>query len=259
MLRFFCILLFLGFSSSSGQALVLETLMKKGELSKRLSGKKIGYYIGSFDPLHLGHEAFAQEILNQNGCDYILIYPAWGGDNYKDRLDVSIRLDMLFAAFAKHPKIIVTKLNPQSLQNVLMENDSSLISGKPSVKSKIKKTYYIGIVGSDTAIGVAENAKWSSTFMRGIKVPIKYKENTLGGIIAIPVQTFIIGLRQGDSLEALSGKVDDRPIAQIIETKHTDLSSTKVRFALENGESIDNLVNKEVKKIILRYQLYKKN
>lgn len=89
--------------ASIAHALVLEDLVKDGKLESTLSQKKIGYYIGSFDPLHLGHEDVVNQILEQNLCDYVLIYPAWGGDEYKNRTDVKIRLEMLFAAFQKHP------------------------------------------------------------------------------------------------------------------------------------------------------------
>jgi hypothetical protein len=68
------------------QGIVLEELIQDQKLQATLSGKKVGYYIGSFDPLHLGHEGVIEEILNQNLCDYILLYPAWGGDDYKDRI-----------------------------------------------------------------------------------------------------------------------------------------------------------------------------
>jgi cytidyltransferase-like protein len=135
---------------STAQALVLEDLVKDGKLESTLSQQKIGYYIGSFDPLHLGHESVVNQILEQNLCDYVLIYPAWGGDEYKNRTDVQIRLEMLFAAFANHPKVIVTKLAPGALQNTLMERAEDLIAGKPSVKTKLFGTEYIGIIGSDT-------------------------------------------------------------------------------------------------------------
>lgn len=42
---------------STAHALILEDLVKDGKLESTLSQKKIGYYIGSFDPLHLGHES----------------------------------------------------------------------------------------------------------------------------------------------------------------------------------------------------------
>ena len=257
MLRLFFIV-FLCVNWSVADALVLEDLVKNDKVESTLSYKKVGYYIGSFDPLHLGHEAVANQVLDQNLCDYVLIYPAWGGDEYKNRTDVKIRLEMLFATFENHPKIIVTKLTPGELQQALMQNADSLIIGKPSVKTKIPGVKYIGIIGSDTAIDTSNDLKKLSVFMKGIQIPEKYKHHTIGGIIAIPVQSFVIGLRSGDSIESLNGKFGDRPIIKIIQTNYTDSTSTKIRESVKTGKTIDGFVNQNVKTIIEKYKLYRK-
>ena len=51
--------------ASMAHALVLEDLVKNSKLGSTLSQKKIGYYIGSFAPLHLGHEDVVNQILEQ--------------------------------------------------------------------------------------------------------------------------------------------------------------------------------------------------
>lgn len=243
---------------STAHALVLEDLVKDGKLESTLSQKKIGYYIGSFDPLHLGHESVVNQILEQNLCDYVLIYPAWGGDEYKNRTDVQIRLDMIFAAFKEHPKVIVTKFTPGELQGALMKSDESLVAGKPSVKTTLVGTEYIGIIGSDTALETSKDLKKLSVFMRGIEMPEKYKEHTIGGIIAIPVKGFIVSLRAGDSIDSLKGIFSDRPIIKTISTDYIDLSSTKVRQMIKNGGVLDEgFVSQGVNEIIKKYDLYR--
>ena len=78
--------------------------------------------------------------------------------------------------------------------------------------------------------------------MRGIQIPEKYKEHTIGGIIAIPVK----------------GVFSDRPIIQTISTDCTDLSSTKVRKIIKNGSDLDkNFVSQGVNEIIKKYNLYR--
>lgn len=239
------------------QALVLEDLIKDKKLESTLSHKKIGYYIGSFDPLHLGHESVANQVLKKNLCDYVLVCPVWGGDEYKNRTDVQIRLEMIFSAFKKHPKVIVTKLSPSQLQIILMKNDKSLVAGKPSVKTRLIGTEYIGIIGSDTALETSKDPRKSSVFMRGIQIPEKYKEHTIAGIIALPVNRFIVSLRAGDSIDSLKGMFSDRPIMKEISTGYIDLSSTKVRKMIKNGCALDEgFVSKGVKKIIEKYDLY---
>lgn len=243
---------------SMTHALVLEDLVKEGKLESTLSRKKVGYYIGSFDPLHLGHEAVANQILEQNLCDYLLLCPVWGGDEYKNRTDVQIRLEMIFAVFEKHPKVIVTKLTPVKLQRTLMKSDESLVAGKPSVKTAILGTEYIGVIGSDTALETSKNSKKLSVFMRGIQVPNKYQEHTIGGLIAIPAKSFIVTLRSGDSIDSLKGVLSDRPIVKTISTNYIDLSSTKVRKVIKNGGALDDgFVGRRVKEIIEKYSLYR--
>ncbi len=240
-------------------ALVLEDLVKEGKLESTLSRKTVGYYIGSFDPLHLGHEAVANQVLEQNLCDYILICPVWGGDEYKNRTDVQVRLEMIFAAFEKHPKVIVTKLTPGELQRTLMKNDKSLVSGKPSVKTAIPGTEYIGVIGSDTALETSKNSKKLSVFMQGIQLPDKYRKHTIGGLIAIPAKSFIVSLRSGDSVDSLKGVFSDRPIIKTISTNYIDLSSTKVRKIIQSGGALDdNFVSRGVKEITEKYGLYQK-
>lgn len=165
---------------------------------------------------------------------------------------------MLFAAFAKHPKVIVTKLTPAELQGVLMKRDESLVAGKPSVKTTLIGTKYIGIIGSDTALETSKDLKKLSVFMRGVQIPEKYKEHTIGGIIAIPVQSFIVSIRVGDSIDSLKGVFSDRPVIKTIFTDYIDLSSTKIRKIIKNGSALDKgFVSQGVNEIIKKYNLYR--
>ena len=50
--------------------MLLEDLMRNNELQSILQNKKVGYYFGSFDPFHKGHEEVAKSVLRENLCDY---------------------------------------------------------------------------------------------------------------------------------------------------------------------------------------------
>ena len=121
---------------------------------------------------------------------------------------------MLFSLYKDSKNVIVTKLSPIKLQELLMTDSSQVISGKSGVKSSIKGVEYIGILGSDAAINMASDEKKLSVFMRGIKIPKKYYENTIGGIMALPVNKFIVSLRKGDNIDALDGKIGERKIVK---------------------------------------------
>ena len=64
-------------STVPSHALVLEDLLLNGTLEKIVSHKRIGYFLGSFDPLHKGHEAFVESFLANDFGDLVIIYPSW--------------------------------------------------------------------------------------------------------------------------------------------------------------------------------------
>jgi len=256
MKKLFACVLSLFLLSANAFALVLEDLPQE-KLHQLLSGKKVGFYIGSFDPIHKGHEQLVENIINQDLVDYCLIYPAWGGDEYKDRTNVNIRLDMLFGLYKDNPKVIVTRFTPIQLQKLLTVDASHKISGKPTVTSAIKDTQYIGILGSDTALDTVADKKKLSVFMRGVKIPEKYYENTIGGIIALPVTNFVVSLRKGDNIDTLGNMIGDRKIIATIKPTNNTASSTKARIKIKHGEDVSDLLSPEVVKIIKNQQLYK--
>lgn len=228
--------------------LVLENL----NLDQTFKGKKIAYYSGSFDPLHLGHQDIAREVVRQGLADYVIAVPSWGGDTYKKRVDVQHRLDMLFAAFADDPHVIVTRLTPYELQKLLtFENPPGYLD------SKFAGTQFVGLIGSDTARYLAPNAEALETFMTGKVIADHHKQNTLGGLMAIPVQSFIVALREGDNLEPLQGRIGERKIQAVIQSQtYKDTSSTKVKKTLRESCDIVPMVGTAVAEIIKSRGLY---
>ena len=237
-------------------AMVLEDLSQT-KLQELLAGKRVGFYIGSFDPIHKGHEQVVSNVISQKLVDYCLIYPAWGGDKYKSRTDIKVRLDMLFSLYKDDSKVIVTKLPPIKLQELLTVDALHSISGKPAVKSAIEDVKYIGILGSDTAVDTVNDKKKLSVFMRGVKIPEKYHTNTLGGIIALPVSEFIVSLRKGDNIADLDNRIGDRPIIATLKPSDNTASSTKARNKIKHDEDTTSLISPEVINIIEYNKLYK--
>ena len=241
------------------KALVLENLIKEGKLKSTFEEKTVGYYVGSFDPLHLGHQDIAALPIEEGLVDYVLVMPSWGGDTYKKRADVAHRLDMLFAAFKDHPTIIVTRLSPLDLQRALTISDPQrLVHENPTVKPKFKGTTFIGIVGADTALQLDNNDEALATFMSGIDIPEIYKEHTLGGLMALPVDSFIVAKREGEDITSLHQTIGDRPIQALIKSKlQKSTSSTLVKETLREGLPIEPFVGADIATIIQNNKLYR--
>lgn len=234
-------------------SLVLEDLPKK-DLQKLLSHKKIGFYVGSFDPIHKGHEQVVNHLLEQRLVDYIVIYPAWGGDPYKNRTDMNIRLSMLFSLYKTNPKALISKLTPQQLQHLLTKNVAKE-NKAPRIASS-EGTDYIGVLGSDTALSTAKDKKKLSIFMRGIAIPDKYREHTIGSIMAIPVKKFIVLLRNDDNLEPLKGKIGDRDILTIIPSPSKTASSSIAKVKIREGKPLENILSPSIIDTIKEANLY---
>ena len=211
-LLFACLLLL----TSNAHAVVLEDLVKDDQIQSMLQNKKVGYYIGSFDPIHKGHEEVAKTVLSKELCDYVIIYPSWGGDSYKQRASVKLRLDMLFALFKDHPRIIVTRYPPQELQSALTKVISTKI-----VAPKFKGLEFIGIIGSDTTLKLIPDKTSSIAFMSGAIISPKHENHTWGGCIALPVSSFVVSMRDGDDLSNLNRMTGGRPIINGFKIKQT--------------------------------------
>ncbi len=219
------------------QALVLEDLD-----TTLLKEKQVGYFLGSFDPLHKGHEATVHKVLAEHLVDYVLIYPVWGGDIYKVRTDVAIRLDMLFSVFKDHPNVIVTRMPPKALQEAL----------------QLPTTRFIGIVGTDTALYLAPNPETSKVYMTGIPIPEEYALHTWGCCMALPVNSFIVTKRHGDDISCLNGYIRERPILALIHNKQEDsISCTNLKKLLNSNQPIDHLVSPSIASIIDQHHLYR--
>lgn len=234
-------------------SLRIEQLIKEKQLEHMLSGQRIGFYLGSFDPPHLGHDALASEILKLKLCDLILIYPVWGSDKFKERSDIGLRLEMLDAMFGDHPNILVTKLSPSNLQDILMEKSGEL--GK--VRGKFG-TKYTGIMGSDVALISSKTdektVEWmSKTYMRGCKLAAG-DESSIASISFVPAEEFIIGRRKGDMVSHLN-YIGDRSCVALTNA-YPEVSSTDVKKNLKNGEPMNVLIDDKIAKMIFDRQLY---
>lgn len=229
------------------------------ELRKLLENKRVGVFIGTFDPPHLEHMKAATMALDEGKLDYVVVIPTWPGTwdpAYKqNKNSTQIRIDLLHNACLdqKDPRIITTGLAPQELQNILMKDGKN-----QKVESKFKGTKFVGIVGSDTALWLAAKDKnqWyglaRTHYMKGIKIP-QQRYNTAPAVdMLFPVDTFLIVKRPGKDFNdaSLLGRK-----TQILNTPTTGLSSTAYRKNLQAQETdkAQSIVGERVQKAVDYY------
>ncbi len=256
------------------KAETVESLIESNSLEAKLTGKKIGIYLGSFDPIHYGHESVALKVLAENLCDYLIIYPAWGNNPTKKRIPVQLRLKMIEPIFANHPRILTTKLSPYALQDTLTvikngkNQQTSNARQFQHVSPRFKNSEFIAIVGSDLANKIdrkyKENKKISNspsntiaTFMGGMKIPYALNNSAFGDTAICPATSFIVAMRAGESIKGLNGYIDERPIAGVIYNEKTNkLSSTHLKKMLKSNNSISHITTPSVSDFIREKHLY---
>jgi len=212
---------------------------------KHLEELKLGYYIGSFDPIHLGHQDVIDQALSKY-VDYVLIYPVPGGDQFKNRTDLKLRQKMIASIYQDHPKVLITYWTPKELQ---LKFNSCAFS-----------VDILGIIGSDVVtenlmssdVEVSEN--YRAVFMRGITLKEKHTQDTIGALMALKANSFLVALRGDIDLSYLEGQIDDRPIYAFIQSKNN--SSTEVRNAIRDKKSFEQFLSLSVQTIIKQEGLY---
>lgn len=251
---------------NKANGMLLEQIIKEETFAQTFSNKKIGYYTGSFDPFHKGHEEVIKLVLKQNLCDYIFVVPLWGGDNHKVRIPISKRLLMLHKLYEKDPKVIFTYLNSREVQQLFTIHLKNIKNVRNGFLISDLNIEFIGIIGSDTALWLLNSKKngeeeiyrkkMLDMFMRGIEVSNEYANNSFGNIICLPVNKFIIALRNNDIL-SMQDKIAGRPIMALIKSNTTQtISSTQVKKFIKEDKNTDEVLNPIIGEIIRIENLY---
>lgn len=213
---------------------------------KKLQGSKLGYYIGSFDPIHLGHQNLIEQALQSQSVDYVLVYPAPGGDHFKNRSDLAIRQKMILSVYENNPNVLITKWTPKELQD--------------KFTTFTKNLEIIGMIGSDvvTEVLLGPNKelseKYHQVFMRGLPIKINHATDTVGALMALEANSFLVALRGSVDLSYLKGHINDRPIKAFLQSKNN--SSTEVRNAILKKQPFDQYLSPSVYEIIKKESLY---
>jgi nicotinic acid mononucleotide adenylyltransferase len=193
----------------------------------------------------MGHITVIKTVLEKKLVDYVLVYALPESDTSKNRAPIIFRFAMLESIFVNHPNVLITKLPPAEMQNLLMPF--------------FKDIQFSVVQGSDVINQYINNTKYDGLWMRGL--PIKdfkpeHANTSLGAIMAIPAKQVIAFNRAGEDLSYVGNRYKNRPLTIINSTSNADLSSTKVREAVQQGKSLADVIPPEVLKIIQENKLY---
>lgn len=191
----------------------------------------LGYYPGSFDPLHQGHMEVIKIILKEKLCDYIFIYCVNGTGSYKQRSNFFERTKICESYFGSSENVLISYMSPVEIQQKLTYEKNGLAVSKFAKK-------ITGIIGSDIATKLEEKSKneklekirieRQKDFMQGCIVSDDV--NSIFCSTCLPAIDFIVALRNNDSINEVSGAICDRKVRAVIDTKKFRfISSSRIK------------------------------
>jgi hypothetical protein len=183
----------------------------------------IGYYLGSFDPLHSGHIELTKMILRERLCDAVLMYCVNGESSYKQRSCFEGRTRAIADVFNGQNSVLFSFLRPRELRQKLSENCVASITG---------------IMGSDIALALEQvnpdpqleriRQERQLDFMSGQIVTDDV--GSLSCSTALEAIDFIVGLRGNAAPEDIHETICGRNVRATLDMRHLRfISSTKIR------------------------------
>lgn len=189
---------------------------------------RLGIYVGSFNPVHKGHEFIANYVVEHNYVDKVLMIPTEGYWDKTGLIDLKHRLNML--KFCENEKILVS--NEYSFYEFTYEILNIL-------DRKLEDTELYLIIGADNLL---KFELWEN-----FEEILKYKVLVLG--------------RENIDMEEQIKKFTDEQQTHFVLVKDfpkVAVSSTNVRKKLQECKinELNNELNENVLKYILENKLY---
>lgn len=197
---------------------------------EQLFDKKIGFYAGSFDPFHKGHEKVVSESRYIAKCDYVLICVSGPADSYKpDRSPAFPRRKMVEELFQNDPHVLTSLRTARELQEYLNPH--------------MNRLNFIGIIGSDTLLNIVMHEAKGKKFMKGLPIAEDQADHGEASCQVVKVSEFIVSLRVGDSLSVRDGEYVHKRKINILPDPYQEnsLSSTQIKKYIKEESGLLNL------------------
>ncbi|MGE0131614.1 MAG: nicotinate-nucleotide adenylyltransferase [Blastocatellales bacterium] len=226
--------------------------------------RRIGIYGGTFDPIHNGHLKVAEVILNAFALDRMVFVPAFTPPHKRKQTITSPfhRMAMLALATGDWPKMFVSTIELEA------PSRPYTIETLERLQTEFHPVRLFFVMGADSFREVTswrEHERILSEYdivvaMRPGCHGSESDEESAAGRLAPQLRTRIVDLRGGayPSSRDLANKDLESPRIYLTDYVAVDVSATRIREAVEQGRSVDDLVPPPVAAYIEKYELYRK-
>jgi nicotinic acid mononucleotide adenylyltransferase len=202
-------LLFAGIGSAAG-AFLEDAQFRKGD--------RIGFYVGTFDPVHDAHIDGVRKALATGAIDHIVVLPNDFAFHKKSASAFAHRLKMLQLVFGEEPKVWV----PREYSSGMLPISTTVLN---RLRRKCPGCAFVGVQGTDVF------AKASARFIDAVFLP--------------GLKSWIILARDPKLVETLLASRRNRARFTVAYTSGTEISSTRIRAWIASHPEFHQTAGKE--------------
>lgn len=225
--------------------------------------KRIAFYGGSFDPLHVGHLAIAKALTEQFSLDEFVFIPAFHAPHKKDRKPTSAfhRFAMIALATNDLAQIEVSKMELE------LPERPFTVETLTRLKTELPDAEIFFVMGADSWQDILTWREWEKVLTMVNIIVVTRPDYEIGfAHVTDAIRTRIVDIRQSSVVsrplqEEISNGQRTTGNGQrifITDFVQIDISATEIRHKIkENKEDWQKDVPDAVAKYIEKYELYK--
>ena len=220
------------------------------------TARRIAYYGGTFDPIHLGHLTVARRLLDLFELDEFVFLPAFHAPHKPDSKPTSgyHRHAMLCVATLDEPKISVSQMELETGEK------RYTIDTLAQLKEQHAGEVLYFVMGADSWADILTWRRWEEVLLATNHIVVTrpgYAIDT--GHVSDAVHERIVDLRGKRSRSEISAELKDDDWIYITDAVNFDVSATEIRDDVRADAVLDRTddVPVEVAKYIEKYDLYR--
>lgn len=220
-----------------------------------MAGKRIGILGGTFDPVHIGHLAVAEEVLEEMGLDCIWFVPA-AQPPHKPEYGISPfvdRIAMLETAVGLRPDFVISLLESE------LPAPSYTIDTLKELRRRLAgDTELFFIIGLDAFAEIATWKSYDVLLEQACFVVITRPSHDPATLEYIMASCFAGYVFDSGTGTWTAGEDSDSGRIYVINMKPRDVSSTKIRGLVREDRPVRGLVPRGVEDYIRDKGLYRR-
>ncbi|HLG15944.1 MAG TPA: nicotinate-nucleotide adenylyltransferase [Blastocatellia bacterium] len=222
-----------------------------------MNERRVAAYGGTFDPVHNGHIEVARAVAVNFDVEQLLLIPAYRPP-HKDPGAIS-------DSYHRYAMAVLATLEEERLSVSTVEMDSPELPYSVQTVRRLREMYdsdvrLFFVVGADA---FEEIGTWRepANLLASTNIIVASRPGYDVPVSHLPAQfrSAIVDLRGSErSVTAALDENRQRSAVYLSDYVRSDVSSTDIRVRVRRGDSIDELVPRQVARYIAKYELYRR-